>query len=415
MYSDLNKNLTEEQRILKETAHKFAKEVIRPASVAVDQMTSLEELVKKDSIWWQARKKARQNGFHLAGLPKALGGFEAGPLEMHILLEEFGWGSPGLALSIFTDAFPAMVALMYQPNNDKLMREIVMPFLQDVEGKIISCAAIAEPDHGSDVLWCLTRQSPDPKIAFSTRAVRDGNEWVINGQKAGWVSNALVATQAMTWLTVYDAGQMQGGGIAIIPLNLPGVSRGKPIKLLGSHDFPQCEIFLEDVRIPGEYLLLMGPKYETAVDNFLNLGGLSVAVAFTGLARAAFEEALTYAQQRIQGGKPLVEHQIIQAKLFDMFTKVEAARALSRAAFAYCMTTVTPTPFEYSTAAKVYCTQVAYEVAHEAVQIHGANGLSPEYLVSKLFRDARGGLIGDGCNEVLGLKRIHNVLENYRP
>jgi alkylation response protein AidB-like acyl-CoA dehydrogenase len=79
------------------------------------------------------------------------------------------------------------------------------------------------------------------------------------------------------------------------------------------------------------------------------------------------------------------------------------------------MTTVNPIPIEYSTAAKVYCTQTAYEVAHEAVQIHGANGLSPEYLVSKLFRDARGGLIGDGCNEVLGLKRIYNILENYKP
>jgi alkylation response protein AidB-like acyl-CoA dehydrogenase len=415
MYTDLNKNLTEEQRILKETAHKFAKEVIRPASVAVDQMTNLEDLAKKDSIWWEARRKARQNGFHLAGMPKALGGFEAGPLEMHILLEEFGWGSPGLALSIFADAFPIMVALMYHPQNEKLMREIVMPFIQDVEGKIVSCAAIADPDHGSDALICFTRRFHDPKVAFSTKAVRDGNEWVISGQKAGWVSNALVATQALTWLSVYDSGRLLGGGIAMIPLNLPGVSRGKPIKLIGSHDFPQCELFFEEVRIPGDYLLIGPEIYESAIDNFLNLGGLSVAVVFTGLARAAFEEALTYAQQRVQGGKLLAEHQIIQSKLFDMFTKVEAARALSRAAFTYCMTTPNPIPVEYSTAAKVYCTQVAYEVAHEAVQIHGAYGLSPEFLVSKLFRDARGAIIGDGCNEVLGLKRIYNVYENYKP
>ena len=185
--------------------------------------------------------------------------------------------------------------------------------------------------------------------------------------------------------------------------------------LIGSHDFPQCELFFEEVRIPGDYLLIGPEIYESAIDNFLNLGGLSVAVVFTGLARAAFEEALTYAQQRVQGGKLLAEHQIIQSKLFEMFVKVEAARALSRAAFTYCMTTPNPIPVEYSTAAKVYCTQVAYEVAHEAVQIHGAYGLSPEFLVSKLFRDARGAIIGDGCNEVLGLKRIYNVYENYKP
>jgi alkylation response protein AidB-like acyl-CoA dehydrogenase len=219
----------------------------------------------------------------------------------------------------------------------------------------------------------------------------------------------------LIWMTLYDEGRLLGGGMALIPLDLPGISRGKLIKLLGSHDIPQCEIFLEDVHIPEDYLLIGPDIYEAAMDTFLNLGGLSVAGVFTGLARAAFEEALNYAKQRIQGGKPLVEHQIIQAKLFDMFTKVEAARAFSRAAFSYCLTPADTIPIEYSTAAKVYCTQIAYEVAHEAVQIHGANGLSPEYLVSKLFRDARGGLIGDGCNEVLGLKRIHNVLENYRP
>lgn len=413
MYIELDQTLSQEQNILKEAAHKFAKEVIRPTAIAVDRMTSPEEIVRQDSIWWRAKRKARELGYHLAAFPQAVGGLEFGPLEQHIVLEEFGWGSPGFALSIFTDAFPAMVALLYHPENRRLRDEIVMPFLADTEAKIVSCAAIAEPAHGSDAILCFTRHCQNPKMAFNTRAVRKGDEWVVTGQKAAWVSNAPAATHAITWVSVCDSSGVQGGGLAIVPLAAPGVTRGKPISLLGSRDFPQCEIVFDEVRIPGDYLVIGPALYEAAVDQFLNMAGLAVGAVFTGLARAAFEKALEYAQQRVQGGTPIAEHQIIKAKLFDMFTKVEAARAYSRAAMKYCLVPRQPVPVEYSAAVKVYCTQVAFEVAHEAVQIHGAYGLSNDFLVEKLFRDARVSLVGDGCNEALSLKRAFNVIENY--
>jgi len=413
MYSELDGALTKEQRLLKQTAHEFAKEIIRPVSVAVDQMIDPEKIIDKDGIWWEAKRKARQADYHLIALPKAVGGFEADPVEFHIILEELGWGSPGFVLSVLTDAFPALAVIMYQPENRNLVNEIVMPFVEDMEAEIISCAAISEPDHGSDAVLCFTRHSHAPGTAFNTRAVLKGDEWLINGQKSAWISNAPAATQAMTWVTVCDADGMIGGGIALVPLDSPGVARGNPVELLGSHDFPQCEIFFEDVRVPKDYMLVGPDLYEEAMDQFLNMGGLTVAVAFTGLARAAFEEALRYSRQRIQGGKYLSEHQIIRLKLFEMFTKVETARAYSRAASKHCMTPMNPVPIEYSTAAKVYCTQVAFDVANEAVQIHGACGLTRDYLVEKLFRDARGGLIGDGCNELLSIKRAYNLIENY--
>ncbi len=416
MYLDLDDELSEEQRLLKDAAHAFARDVIRPAGRAVHEMSSADEIVAADSVWWQAKRKARQQGYHLAALPEAVGGLGAGPLEMHILFEEFGWGSPGLALSIFSDTFPAAAALAHKPKCRRLLDDIVMPFVADSDAAIVSCAAISEPDHGSDALLCFTRGSHDPKVAFNTRAVPAGNEWIINGQKAAWVSNAPAATQAMTWLTVCDSGgDMAGGGLAVIPLDLPGVTRGSPVSLLGTRDFPQCEIFFDDVRIPKDYMLV-GPKtYEMAADQFLNMGGLSVAIVFTGVARAAFEEALNYSQQRIQGGRPIAEHANIRKKLFDMFTKVEAARAYSRAAAKYCLAPRNPAPIEYSTAAKVYCTQTAFEVANDAVQIHGAFGLGKDCLVEKLFRDARVSMIGDGCNDALSLKRAFNLIENYTP
>ena len=138
---------------------------------------------------------------------------------------------------------------------------------------------------------------------------------------------------------------------------------------------------------------------------------------YTGLAggatiRAAFEEALDYCKVRIQGGKPLVEHQWIQQKLFEMFTKVESSRAISRAAMIYNHETLPPA-IELSIASKVHCTQAAYEVSHDAVQLFGGYGLSKEYTIEKIFRDARASLIEDGCNEVLALAGAKAVLEKY--
>jgi alkylation response protein AidB-like acyl-CoA dehydrogenase len=224
-----------------------------------------------------------------------------------------------------------------------------------------------------------------------------------------------VATQALTWLTVFDSKGVVGGGIAIIPLDLPGVTRGKPTELIGMQDFPQCEIFFNDVRIPKDYMLIGPELYENAFSQFLNMTGLAVWTVFTGLARAAFEEALAYSKRRVQGGKPIAEHQIIKLKLFDMFTKVEASRALSRAVAKYCLTATDTIPVEYSTVAKVYCSQVAFEVANEAVQIHGAYGYTKDALVGKLLRDARVASIMDGCNEVISLKDSYRLIERYNP
>jgi alkylation response protein AidB-like acyl-CoA dehydrogenase len=415
MYHELDKGLTVKQRLLKETAHEFAKGVIRPAGVAADQMNNPEEYIKGDSIWWEARKKMRQMKYHLAGFPKSLGGFEAGPLDLHILLEEFAWGSLGLGLSIFLDSFPAMMVLTYKPEDKTLIDDIVMPFVNDLDAKITACTGIAEPNHSSDALFCFRQRFHDPKLAFETKAVLQGDKWVINGQKAAWVSNGPVATHTMTFLTVYQSEGIVGGGIALIPMDSPGVTRGKPMVMLGSRDFPQCEIFLRDVRIPRNYMLVGPDLFETAIDRLLCMAGVSVGAATTGLARAAFEEALEYSKHRVQGGKPIVEHQITALKLFDMFTNVEAARAFSRAAMEYCLTTADSVPREYGAATKVFCTQVAYKVACEALQIHGAYGLAKESLVGKLFRDARGQLVGDGCNEVLGLKGASCIVENYNP
>lgn len=414
VFTDIDSTLTDEHRATRETAHRFAREVLRPAALAADAAASVQEVVRRNSPWCEARRHARRLGYHLVSLPQPIGGLGLDALALHIVLEEFGWASAGLALSIFADSFPAAAVLAHRPQSRRLLETIVAPFVADTEARLSSCAALSEPDHGSDALWAWTRGRQEPGLAFATRARRDGSDYVVSGQKSAWVSNAPIATHALTWVTVCDqAGTPEGGGIALVALDSPGVSRGAPTSLLGSRDFPQCALHFDAVRIPGENLLVEPPAYEAAADQFLNVGGLSVGVVFLGLARAAFEEALAWCRRRVQGGKALVEHQAVQLRLFEMFTRVEAARALSRQAMRYCLTPHERVPIEYSTAVKIHCTQTAYDVAHEAVQLHGAAGLARGTLVEKLFRDARGGLIGDGCNRALALERSRELIEQY--
>lgn len=408
-YTDLNKELTAEQKSIKEETHKFAAEVLRPASIELDKL-SPEEVIAEGSVYWEVFRKAYELGYHKAALPEALGGAAMSPLTRHIYTEEMAWGSADFAISLGVTSFPFGFAAM--SGNPDLIREVVTPFTEDREGKYIGCWAITEPQHGSDSLIIGTEYFRDPKAAFECIARLDGDEWVIKGQKSAWVVNGTVATHACTFLGIDSSRGMAGGGVAIIPLDLPGVSKGKPLDKLGQRALNQGEIFFDDVRIPKSYMLTEPAGYPFIIDNVLAGANAFMGATFTGLARAAFEEALAYCKQRIQGGKPITEHQLVQKKLFDMFIKVESARALSRAALVYNATT-SPPATQYSIAAKVYCTQAAFEVASDAVQLFGGYGLTKELPVEKFFRDARASMIEDGTNEVLSLAGARKLIDSY--
>ena len=413
-YLELNRELTPAQTALKAETHKFAEEVLRPASLELDKLADPQDVIKKDSVLWDVLRKAYAAGYHTQSLPEFLGGAELPPLERHILAEEMGWGSADLAIAIGVAAFPFTVGagLAALTGNQKLMEEVVLPFIRDKEAKYIGCWAITEPEHGSDSLLAGVQQFHDDKITFQVGAKQDGDDWVINGQKAAWISLGTIATHALTFLTVDPSQGMAGGGVAIIPLDLPGVSKGPPLNKLGQRALNQGEIFFDDVRIPRHYMVIEPMAYPMALDWTLSGANAGMGACFTGVARAAFEEALAYCKQRIQGGKPLSEHQLVQKTLFDMFMKVEAARALSRAALVYNTNTVPPA-VQYSIAAKVFCTQTAFEVASDAVQLFGGMGLCKELLVEKLFRDARASTIEDGTNEVLSLAGARRVVDKY--
>lgn len=395
---DLDFDLSSDQvRLRRETA-RFAEEVMRPAALALDAMTP-EAVIAPDSPLRDVFRRAYSAGHHLRAFPPELGGPGLGPMDGWVVSEAMGWGSSALSISLGVTSMPFRFAAMTQ--HPDLMREVVMPFVEDTEGRYVGCWCATEPNHGSDAIL-YTGEAARPDIHFECMARRDGDEWVINGQKSAWVSNGTIATHTLAFLCVDPALGMGGTGVAVIPLDLPGVSRGKPLDKLGQRALNQGEIFFDNVRIPRHYMLTEpsgGPGGPT--DMILAAANAGMSTTFCGVARAAFEEAFDYAQHRVQGGAAIASHQLVQRKLFEMFTRTEAARSLSRMANRRLLTGQPTT--HYSVAAKVLCTQTALDNANDAIQIFGGMGLAKGVLVEMLYRDARASLIEDGANDVLAL------------
>ena len=414
-YLDLNKELTKSQIQLKHSVREFAQAELRPAGKELDALDDPAKVAKKDSLFWKCMKKMRDLEYHKVFIPEAVGGMGLSPIELHIFYEEISAASVGFAIAHAVDMFPAFFGAFTQ--DPELITQFTTPYLEDREMNVIGCWAITEPEHGSDTIIMDTPYFEDPAIKGGVSAHRDGDEWVISGQKSAWVSNGPVATHAALFVTNINGQQatrkgMANGGIALVPLDLAGISKGAPLNKTGQRDLLQGEIFFDNARIPQKYMIATPDSYSQLLDISLATANALMAACFTGVARSAFEEALTYAKGRIQGGVPICQHQLIQDKLFKMFMKIEASRALSRAAMIYNYSTQPPS-IQYSIAAKVFATQSAFEVASEAIQIFGGNGLSKEYPVEKIMRDARASLIEDGTNEILGLAAANILLKKY--
>ncbi len=396
-YFDINLDLSWEEKEIKSTAHRFAKEVLRPVSIQLDKM-SAEEAIAQDSPLWGALQQCYAMGYHKALLPESVGGGGFSPLQAHILLEEMLWGSMGISTTLFlsTWVFNTLLAM----GDDRLIQEFVIPFCECEDASIRGCWGIIEPDHGSDILLTDEEYFSKPGVRGQVRAYLDGDEWVLNGQKAAWVSASPIATHCKLNLQIDDSLGLSGGGVCIVPLHLPGVSKGKPLEKLGQRDLSNGEIFFEDVRIPKHYMFVEPDQYAQSIKTNLGFGNSFMSVMALGIARACFDESFEYAQQRIQGGKALAEHSSMKIRLHKMFSKVEAIRAFSRAVW-NLNSSIYPPLSEYAYAAKTYCTEATVDIAYEAVQIHGANGITKEYPVEKFYRDARLLTIEDGENTTL--------------
>ena len=408
-YFDLNLDLTPEDKAIREAAHKFAKEVMRPLGTELDRM-SAEETVAPDSPIWGFLKQAYELGYHKGAFPVEVGGLGFTPIQSHILMEELFWGSTGLAATLLLAAWPYVKILHTMDMG--LIEEFVVPFCQCTDATVTGSWAVTEPDHGSDTLNVGADFWTDPNIKMQISAKPDGDEWILNGQKSAWVSCGPTATHSLVNVHLDTTKGMAGGGVCILPLDLSGISRGKALEKLGVRDLPQGELFFDNVRIPKRWMIAGPEEYGDWVINNLGFGNTGVSVGALGLARAGFEETLAYAKERVQGGKPLIEHYSIKVRIHRMFAKVEAMRAMSRAVW-NVNTRALPPLAEYAYAAKTFCTETAVEVIDEGLQIHGANGLTKEYFIEKLWRDARSLTIADGENSVLNRLGGHILKDSF--
>jgi alkylation response protein AidB-like acyl-CoA dehydrogenase len=393
---DIEVSRTEHECAVRDTAHRFAAETLRPVGVALDRLADPHEVIGAQSPLWGVFDRYHELGLDLLDSVELDGGgslVEAARMRF-IVGEELGWGDAGLAISLGVSGFHRFFA--HLTGRDALIERFCGPGRRDV-----GCWAITEPDHGSDQLVVADPMGEGLCMRGNCVARRDGDGWVIDGQKAAWVSNGSIATVATLFCTVDPSLGLRGGGVALVPLDLPGVSRGAPLDKLGQRALNQGEIFFDGVRIPHDYMVVGPDAYGTVLEAVLAIANASMGAVFVGCARAALEHALDYAKTRVQGGTPIFAHQSVKARLFKMFTQVEAARGLAWRAMLY--NSSNPPLLQYSIASKVFSTSTAFEVASAAVQIFGGNGLSREYPVEKLLRDARASMIEDGCNEVLSL------------
>ncbi len=389
--SGLEEPLSEMEQVVQDIAHRFAADELRPVSAPIDEMTA-EEVVASGSPLWGVLEKAAGLGLSVRAM------VDLEPLERERLLliasEELAWGDSGLSGMVLVSQMPGVYSLL--AGN--------MEMVDYCDGKL-GCWGITEPDHGSDMLDAHENiAAGDGNYGRPNCVARmEGDKIIVNGQKSAWVSGATVAQVCALYCHIEENGVTRPGVSLIVPLDLPGVSKGKPLEKSGLRGLNQGEIYFDNVEVPTSHLLAGPDKYCQFVDETLAAANVHVGNMAVGVARAAFEHAHAYAHERKQGGLPIIRHQSVQYRLFHMFSKVEAARALVRRVATY-NATAPEAALQGSIAAKVTATQTAFEVASDALQIFGGNGLTKEYPMEKLLRDSRAMLIADGCNEILALK-----------
>ena len=397
MLIDIETTFDDEDRKATATAHAFAADVLRPIGLQLDAMKNPADVIAPGSPLWEAFRE-----YNARGIPR-LSGADLDPVvrmrRMVIVNEELAWGDVGLAISLGLSEFHK--PWVEQSGNRELLERFCAP-----DRPVLACWAVTEPDHGSDSVALTESHFRDASIVANCRAKKDGDDYVINGQKAAWVSNGSIADIAVLFCTLDQSQGFSGGAVFLVPMDLPGVRRPRPLDKLGQRSLNQGEVFFDDVRVPAGYMVVGPEFYAMALEAMLAYANAAMGQLFVGLARAALEHTLEHVGNRAQG-RPL--SQAVRSRLFRMFTRVEAARALCRRVAAYNATN--PPVLHYSVATKVFCTNASFEVASDALHVVGSDGLARGSLLEKFFRDARASLIEDGCNEVLGLMAATRLVD----
>jgi acyl-CoA dehydrogenase len=364
-------NLTEEQIALTEMAREFAKNELAPNAAEYDQ---------NHEFPWEIMKKAFDAGFMTCDIPEAYGGGGVSNFDMALISEELSTGCAGMFTSIMAVSLGTTPICLFGSEEQK--KKFLVPLC-----KKMTLAS-----------YCLTeRESGSDAGSIKTKALKDGNDYVLNGSKC-FITNAGVAELFVVFAKTSPAKGARGMSAFIVSKGTPGLSIGKVEDKMGHRASNTAEIFFEDCRVPAENILgRPGLGFIIAMKTFDKTRS-SVGAAAVGIARAAMQHAIAYAKTRRQFGKPLALYQMTQAKIADMAMEIQAARHLVWHA-AWLHDQGKPCSRE-SAMAKCFATDVAMRVTTEAVQIFGGYGYMRDYPVEKLMRDAKLLQIYEGTNEI---------------
>lgn len=378
--------LTPEQQDIKRAAREFAEGEIRPVARQLDER---EEFDPK--LW----KKAAQLGFLAVFVPEEYGGAGYGYLEQCLIIEEFARVDTACAQAIESTFFGSQILLMFGSEEQKRK---YLPAI--CSGEMRMGVAVTEPDAGSDV------------ASISTRAEKDGDEYVINGNKI-FITNANVADfLIVACVTNPDAPKRHDRlSLIIVETSRPGYESTKLKGKLSLRCSDTGEVAFKGVRVPRENLIGEEGKGFYYLMEFFNRTRLGVAAQAVGTAQGALEKAMAHVRQRHQFGRPLAAFDTVQHKIAEMATLTEAARSmLYRAAAKVDRGEVDPALVAM---AKWFASEVAVKVADEAIQLHGGYGILEEYDVAHYWRDAKVLEIYEGTKEIEKLLIARRILGRF--
>lgn len=378
-------DLTSEQQELRDRARAFSEEHIRPASA---------EYVDSGAWPWDVFEEAADAGLIGLWIDEAYGGQGKTLVEQCLVDEAFAWGDSNIGLALHSSVIGCHVVSKFGTHEQKA--RWITPATR---GDVTTSLGLTEPETGSALR------------EISTTARREGDEYVIDGEKR-WVGNGSrsdwVATLCRTDPDVEDG--KEGLSIIVVPTDAEGFT-GTPIEKMGLMGNDHAELTYDGVRVSVDNLLgeRKGQGFYQVLD-WLNEGHgrIAVAAVSVGQALGALDRAKEYAEQRTQGGQPIKDYQGMRWKFADMKTKVEVARSqlyrAARVASAHAAGEAgadAENLIEQASIAKLYASEMADEVAREAVQVFGGNGYAKEYGVEHIYRDAKAGTLYEGTSEVL--------------
>jgi len=365
--------LTREQLMIRDMVREFSESEVKPYA---------RELDETHTFRLETFQKMGKLGLMGIPFPEKYGGSGGDTISYVIAVEEIGKACGGTGLS-YAAAVSLGATPIYNFGTEEQKQKWLVPLAQ---GKALGSFGLTEPNAGSDA------------GGTRTKAVLDGDEYVINGEKC-WITNAGYARQVI--ITAVTGEREDGKKIItalIVPTDAPGMTITSDYQKMGVRASNTSQIVLENVRVPKENVLGDPQRGFSQFLNTLDGGRISIAALSVGIAQAAFEKALAYAKERVQFGHSISKFQAIQFKLADMAMEIELARNM---VYKAAWLKDNKKPFSKEAAyAKLFASEMGFRVCNQAIQIHGGYGYMAEYDVERHLRDIKLMEIGEGTSEI---------------